>query len=62
MYFLTELIIGGELFEAIRKLGLLNIHQAQFYVASIVLTLEYLHQKNIIYRVIIKILNLGFKT
>lgn len=30
--------------------GLLNTYDSQFYVASMILTLEYLHLQNIIYR------------
>lgn len=50
LYFLTELITGGELYDAIRKLGLLNRPQSQFYLASIILAIEYLHERNIAYR------------
>ncbi|XP_026191380.1 cGMP-dependent protein kinase egl-4 [Cyclospora cayetanensis] len=50
LYFLTELVTGGELYDAIRKLGLLGRYQAQFYLASIVLAIEYLHERNIAYR------------
>lgn len=51
LYFLTELITGGELYDAIRKLGLLTRPQSQFYIASIVLAIEYLHERSIAYRV-----------
>eukprot|EP00914_Ancora_sagittata_P026955 GHVO01052901.1.p1 GENE.GHVO01052901.1~~GHVO01052901.1.p1 ORF type:complete len:652 (+),score=108.99 GHVO01052901.1:253-1956(+) len=50
LYFLTELVTGGELYDAIRKLGLLSRQQAQFYLASVVLAIEYLHERNIAYR------------
>eukprot|EP00917_Polyrhabdina_sp_WS-2016_P013079 GHVP01028777.1.p1 GENE.GHVP01028777.1~~GHVP01028777.1.p1 ORF type:complete len:610 (-),score=74.46 GHVP01028777.1:71-1900(-) len=50
LYFLTELVTGGELYEAIRKLGLLNRYQAQFYLGSIILAIEYLHERQIVYR------------
>ncbi|EDO05550.2 cGMP dependent protein kinase family protein [Babesia bovis T2Bo] len=50
VYFLTELITGGELYDAIRKIGLLSRPQAQFYIASIVLAFEYLHERQIAYR------------
>ncbi|VUZ98190.1 cGMP-dependent protein kinase [Plasmodium vivax] len=49
-YFLTELVTGGELYDAIRKLGLLSKPQAQFYLGSIILAIEYLHERNIVYR------------
>eukprot|EP00923_Selenidium_pygospionis_P034312 GHVN01059863.1.p1 GENE.GHVN01059863.1~~GHVN01059863.1.p1 ORF type:complete len:781 (+),score=76.66 GHVN01059863.1:1512-3854(+) len=50
LYFLTELVTGGELYEAIRKLGLLSRKAAQFYLGSIILAIEYLHERNIAYR------------
>eukprot|EP01071_Lankesteria_metandrocarpae_P003243 Lankesteria_metandrocarpae@DN2841_c0_g1_i1.p1 len=50
LYFLTELVTGGELYDAIRKLGLLSRPQAQFFLGSIVLAIEYLHERNIAYR------------
>ncbi|UKK01159.2 CGMP-dependent protein kinase [Theileria orientalis] len=50
IYFLTELVTGGELYDAIRKLGLLNKQQAQFYLGSIILAFEYLHERQIAYR------------
>ncbi|CDR98117.1 cGMP dependent protein kinase, putative [Babesia bigemina] len=50
VYFLTELVTGGELYDAIRKIGLLSRSQAQFYIASIVLAFEYLHERQIAYR------------
>lgn len=52
LYFLTELVTGGELYEAIRKLGLLSRSHAQFYLASIILAIEYLHERQIAYRVV----------
>lgn len=50
LYFLTELCTGGELYDAIRKLGVLNRSQAQFYLGSIIIAIEYLHERNIAYR------------
>eukprot|EP01068_Selenidium_serpulae_P009848 Selendium_serpulae@DN5334_c2_g2_i1.p1 len=50
LYFLTELVTGGELYDAIRKLGLLSRSAAQFYLGSIILAIEYLHERNIAYR------------
>jgi cGMP-dependent protein kinase 1 len=59
-YFLTEFIRGIELFDVIREIGtfphltsppgLLSGEQARFYVASLILCIEYLHHHNIIYR------------
>lgn len=50
LYFLTEVVSGGELYETIRVLGLLTKPQAQFYSGSIVLALEWLHDRSIVYR------------
>lgn len=50
VYFLTEVVIGGELYDAIRSIGLLSHAQAQFYTGSLVLALESLHERNIAYR------------
>mmetsp|Transcript_144259 Transcript_144259/g.366192 ORF Transcript_144259/g.366192 Transcript_144259/m.366192 type:complete len:970 (+) Transcript_144259:85-2994(+) len=50
VYFLTEFLGGGELFYAIREIGRLSRSQAQFYGGSLVLALEYLHARGIIYR------------
>ena len=50
LYFLTELITGGELYDAIREMDLLARPQAQFYIASITIAIEYLHERSIAYR------------
>lgn len=50
LYFLTELATGGELYNAIRTLGLLTRGQAAFYIASLFLALESLHERDIAYR------------
>jgi cGMP-dependent protein kinase len=50
IFFLMEYIKGKELFEIIREIGLLNIYQTQFYGASMMLAMEYLHGKKFIYR------------
>ncbi|KAL4510050.1 hypothetical protein ABPG72_010243 [Tetrahymena utriculariae] len=50
IYFLLEFIQGQELFEVIREIGLLSTWDSQFYVGSIILALEYLHSRKIIYR------------
>eukprot|EP00927_Polykrikos_kofoidii_P002953 TRINITY_DN11174_c0_g1_i1.p1 TRINITY_DN11174_c0_g1~~TRINITY_DN11174_c0_g1_i1.p1 ORF type:complete len:1416 (+),score=263.14 TRINITY_DN11174_c0_g1_i1:217-4248(+) len=50
IYILTELVTGGCLYDQMKK-GIVFTHkQAQFYFASLVLMLEVLHNKNIIYR------------
>lgn len=51
VYMLTELITGGELHAAIRKVpSVLSRPQAQFYTGSLVLVLESLQDRNIVYR------------
>lgn len=50
VYFLVEYIKGMELFDVIRDIGLLSISDTQFYVGSMILGIEYLHSKHIIYR------------
>jgi cGMP-dependent protein kinase 1 len=50
VYFLVEYIKGMELFDVIREIGLLSLSDTQFYIGQIILALEYLHSKLIIYR------------
>lgn len=50
LYFLTELIVGGELYDAIRILNLLDREQTQFYIGSLYLALDYLQGRHICYR------------
>lgn len=48
--FLTELISGGELLDVIDELEILDIHQAHFYIGSMGLAIESLHERYIAYR------------
>jgi Serine/threonine protein kinase len=62
VYFLTEFINGMDLFDVIREIGnigntycincigLLAKSDSQFYIGSLILGIEYLHMRNIIYR------------
>ena len=50
IYFLTEFVNGIDLFDAIRTLGLLTNDQAIFYSACLLNTIEYLHERDIMYR------------
>ena len=50
IYFLMDYIKGKELFDVIRDIGLLNKFQTQFYAASIMLAVQYLHERKFIYR------------
>lgn len=50
LYLITEFIPGGEIFYHLRRAGCFNEERTKFYICEIVLALEYLHRKNIIYR------------
>ena len=50
IYFLLEYIRGSELFDVIREIGLLNKPQTNFYIASMFIAINYLHERKIIYR------------
>jgi cGMP-dependent protein kinase len=45
-----EYVKGFELFDIIREIGILSKGIGRFYMSSLVLSIEYLHLKNIIYR------------
>ena len=45
-----DYIKGKELFDVLRDIGMLNKFQAQFYSASILLAVNYLHERKIVYR------------
>lgn len=49
-YMLLEYVVGGEVFSYLRRAGSFSADVARFYVATIVLAIEYLHNNNIIYR------------
>ena len=62
IYFLVEYVKGMELFDVIRDignknnrfepniLGLLGTYDSQYYIGSMILSVEYLHTQSIIYR------------
>ena len=50
IYFLMEYLKGKELFEVIRDIGLLNKEQTNFFIASMMIAVNYLHERKIIYR------------
>lgn len=50
LFYLMEYVRGKELWDIIREIGLLNKTQCQFYSASIMLAIDYLHSRKIIYR------------
>ena len=50
IYLLMEYLQGNELFDVIRDIGLLNKKQSIFYAASMLLAINYLHERKYIYR------------
>lgn len=55
VYFLMELVNGMDLFDVIRKIGtiypgLLKECECKFYICSLLLALEHLHERSIVYR------------
>jgi serine/threonine protein kinase len=50
IHFVFEYIAGGEFFSHLRARGQLCEEEARFYAAEVLLVLEYLHSKDIVYR------------
>ena len=50
VYFLMELVNGVDLFDALRSLGLVKETDSKFYTACLLLILEHLHERYIVYR------------
>ena len=50
LFFILEFCPGGELFGLLSKKHKLSEEQTKFYAAQMVLALEYLHARDIIYR------------
>lgn len=50
LYILLEYVQGGELFSHLRRAGRFSPDVARFYTANLILALEYLHSRDIIYR------------
>ena len=50
IFFLMEYNYGKELWDVIRDIGLLNKEQTQFYAASTMLAVDYLHQRHYVHR------------
>eukprot|EP00164_Ancoracysta_twista_P002559 GFYU01003407.1.p1 GENE.GFYU01003407.1~~GFYU01003407.1.p1 ORF type:complete len:700 (-),score=265.72 GFYU01003407.1:140-2239(-) len=50
LYLLLEYVVGGEFFTLLRNKGRFSNDQARFYGSEILLALEHLHSKRILYR------------
>ena len=50
IFFLMEFNKGKELWDVIRDIGLLNKYQTQFYSASTMLAIDYLHSRHFVHR------------
>lgn len=50
IFFLMEYVKGKELFDVIRDIGFLNDDENKFYAGSLLLAIDYLHERNIVYR------------
>jgi cGMP-dependent protein kinase len=50
LYFLMEYVKGMDLFEVLTILGKLSLKNSQFYSAALVMIIENLHERDIIYR------------
>ena len=50
LYFLLEVVLGGELFTVLRSRTVFDESTARFHTASVVFAFDYMHSKSIIYR------------
>ncbi|GAB5590274.1 Cytochrome c oxidase subunit 1 [Umbelopsis nana] len=50
LYMMLEYVVGGELFSHLRRAGRFTTDITRFYASEILLAVEYLHSKDIIYR------------
>ena len=50
VYFLMELVQGMDLFDVIRQFPVMDEEKSLFYIACMVLIIEHLHERNVIYR------------
>jgi serine/threonine protein kinase len=45
-----EYVVGGELFTHLRDAGRFHDTAARFYAAEVLLAIDYLHARNVVYR------------
>lgn len=50
IFFLMEFVKGKEMFDVIRDIGFLNDDENKFFIGSLLLAIDYLHERNIVYR------------
>lgn len=50
VYFLTEYVKGQDLFDVLREIGIVSENDSRFYLACLIVILEHLHERDIIYR------------
>jgi protein kinase A len=50
LFMVMDYIPGGELFSVLRRSQRFPDHVAKFYAAEVILAIEYMHSKNVIYR------------
>lgn len=50
VYFLTEFVKGMDLFDVLREMNLVTDQDSRFFAANMIVILEYLHERDIIYR------------
>ena len=50
IYLLTEYVKGSDMFDTLRELNIVSDRDAKFYIACLILILEYIHDREILYR------------
>ncbi len=57
LYFITELISGGELFLRVRRKKKVTYDVIKFYMAELLDAISYIHSKDIVHRDLVSIKN-----